>query len=31
VNSNRLGVNPLVPGDVLYDLVMDELHPKPTL
>jgi hypothetical protein len=28
VNSNRLGVNPLVPGDVLYDLVMDELRPK---
>jgi hypothetical protein len=31
VNINQLGVNPLVPGDVLYDLVMDELHPKPTL
>ena len=28
VNSNRLGVNPLVPGDVLYDLVMDKLCPK---
>jgi hypothetical protein len=28
VNSNRLGVNLLVPGDVLYDLVMDELRPK---
>ena len=25
MNSNRLGINPLVPGDVLYDLVMDEL------
>jgi hypothetical protein len=31
VNSNRLGVNPLVPGDVLYDLVMDELRPKKTI
>jgi hypothetical protein len=31
VNSNRLGVNPLVPGDVLYDLVMDELRPKQTV
>jgi hypothetical protein len=28
VNSNRLGVNLLVPGDVLYDLIMDELRPK---
>jgi hypothetical protein len=25
VNNNRLGVNPLVPGDTLYDLVMDGL------
>jgi hypothetical protein len=31
VNSNRLGVNPLVPGDVLYDLVMDKLRPKKTV
>jgi hypothetical protein len=31
VSSNRLGVNPLVPGDVLYDLVMDELRPKQTV
>jgi hypothetical protein len=25
VNKNRLGVNPLVPGDTLYELVMDGL------
>jgi hypothetical protein len=25
VNNNRLGVNPLVPGDTLYELVMDGL------
>jgi hypothetical protein len=31
VNSNWLGVNPLVPGDALYDLVMDELCPKQTV
>jgi hypothetical protein len=31
VNSNHLGFNPLVPGDVLYDLVMDELCPKKTV
>jgi hypothetical protein len=31
VNSNQLGVNPLVPGDVLYDLVMDKLRPKQTV
>ena len=31
VNSNQLGVNPLVPGDVLYDLVMDKLRPKQTM
>jgi hypothetical protein len=31
VNSNRLGVNPLVPGDILYDLVMDKLRPKQTM
>ena len=31
VNNNHLGVNPLVPGDVLYDLVMDELRPKQTM
>jgi hypothetical protein len=28
VNNNRVGVNLLVPGDVLYDLIMDELRPK---
>ena len=28
VNSNQLGVDPLVLGDVLYDLVMDKLCPK---
>jgi hypothetical protein len=31
VNNNRLGVNPLVPDNVLYDLVMDELRPKQTV
>jgi hypothetical protein len=31
VKNNRLGVNPLVSGDVLYDLVMDELRPKQTV
>jgi hypothetical protein len=31
VNSNRLGVYPLVPGDALYDLAMDELRSKQTV
>jgi hypothetical protein len=25
VNNNRLGINPLVPGDTLYELIMDRL------
>ena len=28
VNRNRLGVNPLVPGDTLYELVMDGLKTR---
>jgi hypothetical protein len=26
VNENQLGANPLVPGDILYKYVMDELN-----
>jgi hypothetical protein len=28
MNRNRLGVNPLVPGDTLYELVMDGLKTR---
>jgi hypothetical protein len=31
VNNNRVGVNLLVPGDVLYDQVMDGLRPEKTV